>query len=367
MSRLPIITDLHFGSRADSQVLYEHQARFFEQVFWPAIDAEGDVQDVICLGDVTDRRKFIRFDTLSVAKSLFFTPARDRGIRVHWLLGNHDLPYKHSLSLSSHEAFKEYDNVHVYRTATEQTFQDVPVLFMPWLCDENMQDSLQTLDGFTGSVVMGHFEFGGFDMYRGVPSAHGLNPDLFRSFALVLSGHYHHKSSRSPIHYLGSPYDMIWSDADDPRGFHWWTPQTHDLEFVRNPHQLFYKFVYDDRDRPTTYVRDLIVSMTHAPVAQRIVKVRVVHKAQPLWYETFVDAAMKLGAHDLQFLDETITGLTDDDASEDHDASMDTLTTIHWYVNSVPWANSQVQQDVTNLMTSLYQDAVELSKSVSRV
>ena len=364
--RIPIITDIHAGSRADSQVLYEHQARFFEQVFWPAIDAEGGVQDLICLGDVTDRRKFIRFDTLAFAKSVFFAPAAERGIRIHWLLGNHDLPYKHSLALSSQEAFKEYDNVLVYRTATEQTFDGVPVLFMPWLCDENTEESLYALSQFSGAVVMGHFEFGGFDMYRGVPNTHGLSPDAFQSFALVLSGHYHHKSSRPPVHYLGSPYDMIWSDADDPRGFHWWTPQSHALDFVRNPHALFYKFVYDDRDQPSTYTRDLIARMTAAPVTQRIVKVIVKHKSQPIHYETFVDAAMKLGAHDMQFLDETVTGLSDETV-EDHDASMDTLSTIQWYVNSVPWANGQVQQDVTTLMTSLYQEATELSKSVSRV
>ena len=363
--RIPIITDTHFGARGDSQVIYANQEDFYTNIFWPAIDAEGGVTEILHLGEMTDRRKFVNFQTLSFAKHMFFEPARQRGIKVHWLLSNHDLPYKHSLSLSSHEAFKEYTNVQVYRTATEIRVQDTAVLLMPWLCDENTTHSMDTLAQYTGSVVMGHFEFGGFEMFRGVTNDHGLSTDAFKQFPLVLSGHYHHKSSRGNIHYLGSPYEMIWSDHGDAHGFHWWTPETHDLTFVENPHHLFFRFIYDDADQPMTYVKELLASMSSRGVAQRIVKVLVRKKTQPIWYETFADAVMKLGCHDVQFIDDS-AWTPEDMPTEAANTSLDTLSTIRWYVQSLPWANSDIQRDVTALMTSLYQEAAEQAKTVAR-
>lgn len=365
MSRIPIITDTHFGSRGDSEVLYRSMEEFYMNVFWPAIDAEGGVTTLVHLGDVTDRRKFIAYRTLSFAKHMFFEPARARGITVHWALGNHDLPYKHSLQLSSHEAFREYENVHIYHDATVLNIEDVPVLLVPWLCDENMKSAMAAIRAFDGGVVMGHFEFGNFEMFRGVPNMHGMSVDDFKHFNLVLSGHYHHKSSRDAIHYLGAPYEMIWSDADDPRGFHWWTPQTHQLDFVQNPHRLFYKFTYDDLDQPGTYVQTLLDSMVNSNITQKIVKVVVKHKTQPVWYDTFVDAALKLGAHDLQFVDDTAWS-SEDFESVDHDHALDTQTLILRYIDSLPWANTGVQRDVSVLMSELYQEATDRAKTVAR-
>lgn len=296
---------------------------------------------------------------------MFFEPAQERGIAVHWALGNHDLPYKHSLQLSSHEAFREYENVRIYQSATTIHIEDVPVLMVPWLCDENMEHATKTIREFEGGVVMGHFEFGNFEMFRGVPNPHGMPIDDFRHFNLVLSGHYHHRSSQGNIHYLGAPYEMIWSDSEDPRGFHWWTPQTHQLQFVENPHRLFYKFIYDDANQPGTYVQSLLKQMTDANVTQKIVKVVVKQKTQPVWYDTFADAALKLGAHDLQFLDDTAWS-GDDFEAVDHDHDLDTRTLILRYVDSLPWANTDIQQDVSRLMSELYQEATDQAKTVAR-
>lgn len=365
MSRIPIISDTHFGARGDSVVLYAAMEEFYQNIFWPAIDAEGGVTTILHLGDVTDRRKYINYQTLSFAKHMFFEPARERGIAIHWVLGNHDLPYKHSLQLSSHEAFREYTGVKIYQDATTIHVEGVPVLLVPWLCDENTASASAAIRQFDGAVVMGHFEFGGFEMFRGIPNTHGMSVEEFKHFKLVLSGHYHHRSSKDNIHYLGAPYEMIWSDHGDSRGFHWWTPQTHALDFVENPHHLFHKFTYDDTNQPGSYVQTLLDTMSTANIAQRIVKVMVKEKTQPVWYDVFVDAALKLGAHDLQFVDDTAWNSSDFESVE-HDQSLDTLTLIHRYVESLPWGNTHIQQDVTVLMSELYQEATDQAKTLAR-
>lgn len=369
MSRIPVIGDTHFGIRADSAIVYAVQEQFFRDVFWPAIDAEGDVTDVLHLGDVTDRRRYINFQTLSFAKHMLFEPARERGITLHWVLGNHDLPYKHSMSLSTHEAFREYDNVRVYRESTVVPFQGVNTLLVPWLCEENIQDSLAAVQAFDGSVIAGHFEFVGFEMYRGIPNQHGMDIDLFKPFPLVMSGHYHHRSAKGTIHYLGAPYEMIWSDHGEDHGFHWWTPETHQLDFVPNPHHLFYKFVYNDTGQPGTYVNSLLSTIAAAGVAQRLVKIVVRGKTQLMWYDTFANAVLRVGAHDVQFVDDTAWSTDDTRANEDDavaESDMDTLTMIHRYTEGLPWSNTQFQRDVTATLSELYHEATELSKVSAR-
>ena len=366
MKRIPIITDTHFGVRGDSPVLYTIQEQFYRDVFWPQIDAEGDVDTLLVLGDVTDRRKFLNFQTMAFAKHMLFLPADQRNIDIHWVLGNHDLPFKQSLQLSSYEAFKEFNNVTLYADATPVQFDGVETLLMPWLCDANMAQSMAALETFQGSVVAGHLELDGFEMYRGIMNPHGMSTEKFVPFPLVMSGHFHHRSSKGNIHYLGAPYEMIWSDHGEAHGFHWWTPKTHALEFVANPHHLFYRFIYDDTNQPGTYVKALLGEMVKCNIKQKIVKVQIKAKTQPMWYEAFVDAAMKLGAHELQFVDDTAWS-TDDVQTTAEDASLDTLTMIHRYVEGLPWANTQMQTEVTSLLSELFHAATDHTKMTGRI
>lgn len=365
--RVPVITDVHYGARADSPLIYENQGRFYNEVFWPTIDKENGVTDILHLGDLVDRRKFLNYITLDFAKKTFFRPAQERGIRIHWVLGNHDLPYKHSLSISGADAFREFDNLIVYKDATVVPFDGVPTLLMPWLCEENTESSMKTMKAFDGAVVAGHFEFSGFEMYRGIPNMHGDPTSDYEHFAMVMSGHYHHKSSRKNIHYLGSPFELSWSDYGDMRGFHWWTPQKNLIELVENTHHLFYRFVYDDSNAPTTYVRDLLANVRANDLKQKIVKVVVKHKTNPLWWETFADAMMKLDAHDVQFVDEIMQqSISNAVSSQDENAAMDTITMINWYVNSLIWPNDETKEAVRNLMSELYHEASDQTNLLVR-
>jgi DNA repair exonuclease SbcCD nuclease subunit len=363
--RIPILTDTHAGSRGDSHVLYNIQRLFYEDIFWPAIDAEGGVTDILHLGDLMDRRKYVNYETLQFAKSTFFEPARQRGIKIHWVIGNHDAYFKHTLKINAAEAFNEFENLHVYTEATQRIFDGVDILLMPWLCDENLQQGIDAVANFDGATVAGHFEFGGFEMYRGSPNYHGVSTKPYDHFALVMSGHYHHRSSRKNIHYLGSPYEMTWGDYGDERGFHWWTPKETKLELVPNPHRLFYRYVYDDTNASTTYVRDLLATVNKDSLSQKIIKVIVKNKTKPVWYEAFAEAILRLGAFDVQFIDDT-NWSTESLSITDTDTTMDTLKMIEWYVEGQIWSSPDIQDSVKQLLVELYHEASEQAKTVAR-
>jgi DNA repair exonuclease SbcCD nuclease subunit len=76
----------------------------------------------------------------------------------------------------------------------------------------------------------------------------GLSKEIFDKFDLVFSGHYHHRSSDKHIHYLGNPYELTWQDYNDPRGFHLFDTDTRTIDFIRNPHTMFARVEYDDKE-----------------------------------------------------------------------------------------------------------------------
>ena len=97
-------------------------------------------------------------------------------------------------------------------------------------------------------VAFGHLEVEGFAMYKNYVAGTGLQPSIFNRYEIVASGHYHHKSSKDNIHYLGAPYEITWNDYDDPRGFHIFDTETRDMEFIKNKYRLFEKIYYDDEN-----------------------------------------------------------------------------------------------------------------------
>lgn len=365
MKRVPIITDTHLGCRAEHKIIAENQEYFWDSIFWPAIDAAGDVTDILHLGDLCDRRKYINLEMLQRGKEHIFEPARARGIKFHWVLGNHDIYHKNDLSINAAEAFREFENLVVYKQATELTFNDKRILLLPWICDENYQDSMDKLANFDGAAVAGHLELAGFEMYKGVPNNHGASTEPYRHVPLVMTGHYHHKSNRGNIHYLGSPFEMSWADYGDKRGFHWWTPETNTLELVENTEHLYYRYVYDDEatGKSQAYVNDAITEIRKDNIKGKIVKILVKSKTQPIWFDAYIDAIQRMGVFDIQIVEDLAAWNTETESLEDDDNTMDSLTMISWYIDNQTWPSDGTKKAVKDLMNELYTEATDLAKT----
>ena len=66
----------------------------------------------------------------------------------------------------------------------------------------------------------------------------------FKRFEKVISGHFHKKSDDGHIYYLGTQYEIMWSDYN--KDFHIFDTETRELERIENPLKIFKKFMYDD-------------------------------------------------------------------------------------------------------------------------
>ena len=111
----------------------------------PFIDAHK-IDTVIALGDTFDKRRSINFMSLEAAKDMWFNPLAERKVQMHMLVGNHDIYYKNTLRVNApSELLDGYDNIRVYTDPTTVDFGGVPILLLPWICDENYERPLELL------------------------------------------------------------------------------------------------------------------------------------------------------------------------------------------------------------------------------
>jgi hypothetical protein len=212
---------------------------------------ENNITTLIHLGDVVDRRKFINFNTAHNFQNKFWKRLWDMKIDTHIILGNHDTYYKNTNSINSmQQLITTFDGVNepfIYEKPKTVEFDGLPILFIPWICPENEEESLKTISESQSQICMGHLEVKGFEMHKGHFQEHGLEMDLFKRFEKVYSGHYHRKSDNGTIFYLGTQYEITWSDYQCPKGFHIFDTDTRELTRIPNPINMFKKIVYNDK------------------------------------------------------------------------------------------------------------------------
>jgi DNA repair exonuclease SbcCD nuclease subunit len=352
--KIALITDQHFGVRNDALHVLDFYEKFYKDVFFPRIKEEK-VDAVLMLGDTFDRRKYLNFNTLKRAKEMFFDPLAYMGIDVHILAGNHDTYFKNTNEVNSVDLLlKEYSSsFNVIDHPTEIYVGPHKICMMPWICAENYDDSMQTLKETDATICCGHFEIAGFAMYRGMPSEEGLDRGMFRKFNYTFSGHYHHKSSDGGIHYLGNPYELTWQDYNDSRGFHILDLDTDSLEFVENPHKMFFKLIYDDKNDSITDITNIDMG----PYKDTYVKVVVMNKTNPYLFDKFMNNLYNVNPSDITIVED----FTDINEGVDEvvDQAEDTLTILNKYVDSVQEENIDNIR-LKNLLKQLYVEAINI-------
>jgi DNA repair exonuclease SbcCD nuclease subunit len=345
--KIAIITDLHIGARGDSQIFSRYFARFYNETFFPKIDELG-IDTVICMGDTFDRRKYINYVSLRAGKDMLFDPMKERNIDAHFIIGNHDVTYRDTNSINSGELLlDDYPNIKVYPNPTTVSIGDIDICLLPWINSENYADTMTEIKNTKAQVCMGHLEIAGFRMYKGSFNDGGLDTKIFEQFDMTFSGHYHHKSSVGDIHYLGNPYAITWADYDDHRGFHIFDTETRELEFIKNPLDIFHKVWYNDEDKSLEKILDI----DFTKYTNTYVKLIVTKKTNPYYFDRFLDELYKADAQNIQIVDDHFhqDELSEDDIMKDLD---DTLTILKKTVDSLEMDTDT--KPLKELMETLY-------------
>ena len=345
--KVAIITDQHFGARKNSTLFHDYFLRFYNDVFFPTLEAEG-ITTIVDMGDTFDNRKGIDFSALSWAKNNYYDKLRD--YTIHTIVGNHTAYYKNTNHINAIDLLlREYDNVNVYSEATEIKLDNLGVLLVPWINKENEEHTIKCINKSKCPVAMGHLELNGFVVTQQVIMDHGFEIKYFKKFDKVFSGHFHTRSNQGHIYYLGNPYEIYWNDVNETRGFHIFDTETLEHTPVNNPHRLYYKIFYEDTNYQTFDTREY---------QGKIVKVIVRKKTNTKKFEKFIDKLYASDVAELKIVENfEFKGWYDSTGIEEYE-SEDTLSILNKYIEE-----SEVSLDksiVKGIMKDIYQEACEL-------
>ena len=345
--KIAIITDQHFGARKNSKLFHDYFLKFYEDIFFPTLIKEG-ITTIVDMGDTFDSRKGVDFVSLEWAKNHYYDKLAELGITVHTIIGNHTAYYKNTNDLTGVGLFlREYDNVKIYSEAEEVRLDKTKFLFVPWINSENEEKTLQLIDDSDSPCVMGHLELNGFMATRGHFMEHGMDSNVFDKFERVYSGHYHMRSNKENVFYLGNPYEMYWNDVNDRnRGFHLFDTDTLEHTPVNNPYQLFHNLYYEDTPHQMLDI---------TKYDQKILKVIVRKKSDPKQFEKYIDKLYSSNLAELKIVENF--DFTEGEEFE-ADESEDTISLLNRYIQE-----SEVDLDksvITEILQDVYREACEV-------
>lgn len=345
---IALITDQHLDGRKNSQIFWDYFLKFYENVFFPTLK-KYNVKTLIDLGDTFDNRKGIDLAAWYRIKRNYYDTLAAMGVSVHMIVGNHTAYYKNTNKINTPELLLEtYDNINIYSEVEDIIIDGRKITMLPWINSENQSQVLNHLEQTNSKVIMGHLEINGFQAIPGHTFEGGLKPEVFSKFEKVFSGHFHHKSERGNIKYLGNPYEMFWNDYKAERGFHLFDPKTLKLAHIKNPYRIFRKIFYNDRVNDYTF-------FDASEYKDSYIKVIVEERSDNYLFEQLIEKLYDVGIHDIKIIEDQ--NLVFDESSENIETE-DTLTILNRYIEDINVDINKV--DIKNIIKSIYVEACEV-------
>ncbi len=342
--KVAILADTHAGVRNNSPVFMRHQLKFFEDTFFPYVE-EHQIECLLHLGDVFDRRKDTNNYAIYEWDKRVFSRWGDLFKRCHIIIGNHDTYFKNTNSVNTPEKFlSHYRNFTFYSYPVEIDFYGVPTLVLPWICEENEGDARRLLEESEAELVLGHLEIIGCPMFRGIENVDkGFEQSIFCKARQVFSGHFHLKSTQKNIEYLGAPFATMWAEAFDRRGFHVYDTDSRKLTFIENPHNPFVMIEYSDKS-----------PLELPDVEDKIVRVLVKSKSSESDFLEFVENVERGGPAEVQVTEQQAVSTFEGTVDE----GLDMFSLIDLYVDGLSVDSSK--SELKSVLRELYQEAIHL-------
>jgi len=318
--KVAIITDTHFGARNDSQQFLEYFLDFIENQFLPECE-KREIKNILHLGDLMDRRKFVNYNTLNQVRERFIQKLQDSEMSIWCLVGNHDTYFKNTINVNSlKELFSERFSCFVpIETPQTLDLSGLKIGMVPWINKENEKECLDYINSCDADILCGHFELNGYEVMRGVKFDNGMDPRNLRRFDKVLSGHFHIRHQKNNVHYLGTPYQITFADMNEKKGFYILDTETKELEFVENTQKMFLSLHYTDELYDSN--PDL------SEYRDKYVKLFVGEKKNQSKLDDFIERMYNEKVSSLTIIEDDIS--TQDETDKLADMSLDTLSMIY--------------------------------------
>jgi len=253
-----VIGDLHFGIRGNSKLFHTILLTELNRVLSKITRKDS----VVLLGDIFDSRSSANFNILNDAWDFFITLSR-KSKEVFILAGNHDLYYKENRIENVNFRFLRFDPnsdssiapVHIINDITESKIDGKDCLFIPWIDSlENKKRSIDVMNMKKYDIIFGHFDLVG--LYgTSVVDDIAFGDDVFPDDTMILSGHFHRRTERGKVLYVGSVINSTFNDVGNVKGIH--VIKKNSVVFLEGTSP---KFEYITVDNPSIFVKAISVA-----------------------------------------------------------------------------------------------------------
>jgi len=229
LTKTAAFTDIHWGAKANSN---QHNEDCMQYVEWfcAQVRADPEIDNIIFLGDWFENRSAINVSTLKYAYN-GLQMISELGLPIYFIVGNHDLYYRHSREIHSVTPYNEFAGLTIIDEPTIIKEIHNGVLISPYLFHDeyvNLKDFLD-LDTWWG-----HFEFRGFVVTGyNITMPTGPSAEDYIGPKYIFSGHFHKRQANEQIVYIGNTFPTSFSDAGDAsRGMMVYDHKTQDANFM---------------------------------------------------------------------------------------------------------------------------------------
>ena len=296
-----------------------------------------------------DRRKFVNFNILNQVRTRFMDKLRDEGVELHCILGNHDVYYRNTNTINSIRELFGNDLI-LYEEPAVVNFDGLDIALLPWVNKENNDESENFIKTAAAPILIGHLELYGYDVIRGVKYNEGMDAKLFNRYEQVFTGHFHCKQEHGNIYYLGTQYQITFSDLHETKGFHVYDTDTREIEFIENPYKMFHSLLYNDKDGPVEVDNKLDY------LKDSYVKLFVENKEHPYSFDRYMDKLYDAGVAKITVVEE----LNNSDWTKEEivDLAQDTVTLINNEIDIMDEVKDKEKMKL--LVKDLYMESLSL-------
>lgn len=353
--KIAILADLHIGIKNASDIMINHQKAFFN--FFFEYLQQNQIDTVIQLGDAFDSRKNANYKVLDFAYKEFFDKIEQLKLNFHTLIGNHDVFYKETLSITSSDlVLRNYQHVHVHDVPTTLCFDNVTFDLIPWICNENKDQCFKYIANSTSDYCCGHFAINEFPVMGSSLFEGGVDKNIFEHYKHVFSGHFHNRSRKYNITYVGIPYQLTWSDAMTKNGFIVFDTETQQWDYVENQDRYYFYMTYDDSTPGASTNPETI------RIENSFIKVIVAAKNKPALFSNYINTIIKNHPADLKIIDQQLIDMQNANIATPQGVIKGTLQLIDEYIDQLEIDN---KESLKSTMNSLYNEAIAIQDDLN--
>jgi UDP-2,3-diacylglucosamine pyrophosphatase LpxH len=229
--RIFLLSDLHFGVRANSIEWIENQLNFFYKFYIPYLKEnfrEGDI--LFILGDWFDNRQLLDINVMNKSIDLIFDLSDI--LPVYFMTGNHDIYKKNDTDVNSLAAFRFIHNVKIFEEPIIITNNETKILILPWIGNGEKEELYAKAN--KSDYIFAHTDIAGFKYDNGFQIKKGARLQKLEGVKRLYSGHIHKRQEHKGSVYIGSPYSTKRSDIGNKKGVYMIDTEKDEQEFMPN-------------------------------------------------------------------------------------------------------------------------------------